>query len=145
MNLNNVRNCLDRRSQLDGDVYTWKSTVGKFAVTVVLWRINAETNCVRVAVSDCLTDLEVDQWTHSVRCTDNWRERLQEPVGKAMIRAQHRPICSSCTQPGGDLVPMLVRTSAKHKSQFFGCANYRKTDCRHTVSIDHAFEDTAEA
>jgi len=91
MDPNDLRNCLDRRFQLDGDAYTWRSTVGKFAVTVVPWRTNAETNCVRVAVSDCLTGLEVHQWTHSVRCTDNWRERLQELVGKAMIRAQHRP------------------------------------------------------
>ncbi|CAN5883364.1 hypothetical protein BH18ACI4_BH18ACI4_00830 [soil metagenome] len=140
MDPNDLRNCLDRRFQLDGDGYTWRSTVGKFTVTVAPWRTNAESNCVRVAVSDGLTDLEVDAWTHSVRCTDNWRERLQELVGKAMIRAQHRPICPNCSQLGGELVPMLVRTSIKHKSQFFGCANYRKTGCPHTVSIDLAFE-----
>jgi hypothetical protein len=135
-----LRNCLDRRFQFDGDCYVWRSTVGKFAVTVIPWRTNAESDCVRVAVTDCLTDLEVEEWTHSVRCTDNWRERLQELVGKAMIRAQHRPNCLSCSQPGRVLVPMLLRTSAKHQSQFFGCANYKKTDCRRTISIEHAFE-----
>src|SRR5438552_2968133 len=88
-----LRNCLDRRFQCDRDVYTWRSTVGKFTVSVAPFRTNAETTCVRVGVSDCLSDLEVEEWTHSVRCTDNWRERLQELVGKAMIRAQHRPIC----------------------------------------------------
>jgi len=141
MDINDLRNCLDRRFQLDGDVYTWRSTVGKFAVTVVPWRTNVETDCVRVVVSDCLTDLEIDEWTHSVRCTDNWRERLQELVGKAMIRAQHRPLCPACSSQGSESVPLLLRTSVRNKSQFFGCANYHKTDCRHTVSIDRAFEN----
>lgn len=141
MQLSDLRNCLDRRFQLDGDRYTWRSTVGKFIVDVVLWRTNAETDCVRVVVSDCLTDLEVDEWSHSVRCTDNWRERLQELVGKAMIRAQHRPSCAACSSQGPECVPMLVRTSARLKSQFFGCANYRKTKCRRTVSVNRAFED----
>jgi hypothetical protein len=141
MHIDDMRNCLDRRFQLDGDRYIWRSTVGQFAVTVVPWRTNAETDCVRVVVSDCLTDLEVDQWTHSVRCTDNWRERLQELVGKAMIRAQHRPTCSDCG-PGGEQMPMLVRTSSRYGTQFFGCANYLKRGCRHTLSIDRAFEDS---
>lgn len=145
MDLNDLRNCLDRRFQLDSDRYTWRSTVGKFAVTVVPWQTNAETNCVRVVVYDCLTDLEVAEWTRSVRCTDNWRERLQELVGKAMIRAQHRPICPDCSQEGGERVPLLVRTSARHKSQFFGCANYRKTECRRTVSVNRAFEGWTES
>ncbi|SRR5258705_2204541 len=74
-------------------------------------QMNAETNCVRVAVSDGITDLEVDDWTHSVRCTDNWRERLQELAGKAMIRAQHRPLCPACSSGGSERVPLLVRTS----------------------------------
>ncbi len=141
MHLNDLRNCLDRRFQLDDDRYTWRSTVGKFAVTVIPWQTNAETNCVRVVVSDCLTDLEVDQWSHSVRCTDNWRERLQELVGKAMIRAQHRPVCPDCSQVDGEQVPMLLRASSRHRTQFFGCANYMKMDCRHSVNIDRAFED----
>jgi hypothetical protein len=137
-------NCLDRRFQLDGDVYTWRSTVGKFAVTVAPLRTNAETNCVRVVVFDCLSDLEVEEWTHSVRCTDNWRERLQEFVGKAMIRAQHRPMCPDCSSAGSERVPMIIKTSARNKRQFFGCANYRKTDCHYTVSIGRAFECAAE-
>lgn len=140
MNLNDLRNCLDRRFQLDGDRFTWRSTVGKFAVTVVPWRTNAETNCVRVVVSDCLTDLEVDEWTHSVRCTDNWRERLQELVGKAMIRAQHRPFCPACSSCGTERIPLLVRTSVRNKSQFFGCANYRTSDCHYTVGVNRVFE-----
>ncbi len=127
MDLNDLRNCLDRRFQLAGDRYTWKSTVGRFAVTVIPWRTNADTNCVRVAVSDCLTDLEIDQWNHSVRCTDNWRERLQELVGKAMIRAQHRPFCPACSSQGTDRVHLLLRTSMRTKNQFYGCANYRTT------------------
>jgi hypothetical protein len=139
-----LRNCLDRRFQLDGDVYIWRSTVGRFAVTVAPLRTNAETNCVRVVVFDCLSDLEVEDWTHSVRCTDNWRERLQELVGKAMIRAQHRPFCRDCSPAGRERVPLMVKTSAKHKSQFFGCANYRSTDCRYTLSVDRAFEYVAE-
>jgi hypothetical protein len=119
MNLSDLRNCLDRRFQLDGDRYTWRSTVGKFAVTVVPWRTNAETNCVRVVVCDCLTDLEVEDWSHSVRCTDNWRERLQELVGKAMIRAQHRPFCPACTSQVPERVPLLVRTSVSTAGFFF--------------------------
>jgi hypothetical protein len=71
MHLNDLRNCLDRRFQLDDDRYTWTSTVGKFAVTVVPWQTSAQTDCVRVSVTDCITDLELDEWTHSVRCTDN--------------------------------------------------------------------------
>jgi len=39
---------------------------------------------------------------------------------------------------------MVVRTSWKHKSQFFGCANYRDTHCRHTVSIHRAFEGVSK-
>jgi len=134
-----VRNCLDRRFQLDGDRYIWRSTVGKFIVSVIPWRTNANTDCVRVVVYDCLTDLEVEEWSHSVRCTDNWRERLQELVGKAMIRAQHRPMCPDCNQSGAECVPLVVRASAKNRSQFFGCANYREKGCRQTLSIDHAF------
>jgi len=144
MHLNDLRNCLDRRFQLDGDRYAWISTVGKFAVTVLPWRTNTETDCVRVAVKDCITDLEVDEWTHSVRCTDNWRERLQELVGKAMIRAQHRPVCPNCSQADGEQVPMLVRTSARRRTQFFGCANYRTTDCHYTVSVECAFDIKAQ-
>jgi hypothetical protein len=140
MQPNDLRNCLDRRFQLDGDRYTWKSTVGKFAVTVVPWRTTAETNCVRVVVSDCLSDLEVAHWSHSVRCTDNWRERLQELVGKAMIRSQHRPFCPACGSQGTERVPLLIKTSVRNKSQFFGCANYRTTDCHYTVSVGRAFE-----
>jgi len=135
MKLHDLRNCLDRRFQQNGDGYIWKSRVGKFTVAVVPWQTIAETDCVRVAVTDCLTGVEVDAWTHSVRCSDNWRERLQELVGKAMIRAQHRLTCSKCSQPSGELVTMVVRTSQKHKRQFFGCANYRKTDCRHTLVL----------
>ncbi len=135
MNPEDLRTCLDRRFQLDGDGYIWRSTVGKFAVSVVPWRTSADTDCLRVTVFDCLTNLEIDEWTHSVRCTDNWRERLQELVGKAMIRAQHRPMCTNCTESEGEMVPMVVRTSAKHKSQFFGCINYRDTHCRHTARI----------
>jgi hypothetical protein len=142
MRVNDLRNCIDRRFQLNGDVYNWKSTVGKFAVTVVPWRTNADMDCARVVVSDCLTDLEVDEWTHSVRCTGNWRERLQELVGKAMIRAQHRPFCPACSAHGPERVPLLVRTSVRNKSQFFGCSNYRALDCHYTVSIDCAFECT---
>lgn len=137
-----LRNCLDRRFQFEVDRYVWRSTVGKFAVSVIPWQTSADTDCVRVAVYDCLSDLEVDEWSHSVRCSDNWRERLQELVGKAMIRAQHRPVCPNCTKPEA-LVPMLVRASAKHKSQFFGCANYHKADCRHVVSLNRAFEGSA--
>jgi hypothetical protein len=140
MHLNDLRNCLDRRFQLDGDKYTWTSTVGKFAVTVVPWQTNAQADCVRVGVNDCITDLEVDEWSHSVRCTDNWRERLQELVGKAMIRAQHRPFCPACSSQGTELVPLLVRASARNRSQFFGCANYWTTDCHYTANLDHALE-----
>ncbi len=140
MDLNDLRNCVDRRFQLDDDKYTWRSTVGKFAVMVVPWRTSAETNCVRVMVGDCLTDLNVDEWTRSVRCTDNWRERLQELVGKAMIRAQHRPSCPACSLQGTESVPLLVRASVRNKSQFFGCANYRKANCHYTLSIKRAFE-----
>jgi hypothetical protein len=121
-----VRNCLDRRFQLDGDRYVWKSTVGMFTVSVIPWRTSTETDCVRVVVYDCLTELEVEDWSHSVRCTNSWRARLQELIDKAMISAQHRPICHDCTQLGGDLVPMLVRTSTKHKGAVFGCANFRR-------------------
>jgi len=135
-----IRNCLDRRFLRDGDFYTWRSTVGKFAVTVVPFRTKAETNCVRVGVFDCLSNLEVEEWTHSIRCTDNWRERLQELVGKAMIRAQHRPICPACSSAGSERVSLLVRTSLRNKSQFFGCVNYRLTDCRYTLSVDCAFD-----
>jgi hypothetical protein len=135
-----LRNCLDRRFQLDGDGYVWRSTVGKFAVSVVSWRTSSETDCVRVVVYDCLTDLEVDDWTHSVRCTHNWRERLQELVGKAMIRAQHRPVCPTCACVGREEVPLLVRASLRNRSQFFGCANYRTADCRYTLSLECAFE-----
>jgi hypothetical protein len=139
MQIDDLRNCLDRRFQLDGDRYSWRSTVGKFAVTVVPWQTNAETNCVRVVVSDCLTDLEVEDWSHSVRCTENWRERLQELVGKAMIRSQHRPFCRGSSH-GIEQVPLLVKASARNKSQFFGCANYRSTNCNYTVDVARAFE-----
>ena len=135
-----LRNCLDRRFQLDGDRYVWRSTVGKFAVIVIPWRTSAESDCVRVVVYDCLTDVEVDEWSHSVRCRDNWRERLQELVGKAMIRAQHRPSCPNCTKPEDKRVPMVVRRSARNKSQFLGCANYRTAACRCTIDIVLAFE-----
>src|SRR5688500_20161419 len=90
----NLRNCLDRRFQFDGNCYLWKSTVGKFAVSVIPWRTSAYTDCVRVVVYDCISDVEVDGWRHSVRCTDNWRERLQESVGKARIRAPQRRVCA---------------------------------------------------
>jgi hypothetical protein len=135
-----VRNCLDRRFQIDGDRYVWKSTVGMFMVSVIPWRTSTETDCVRVVVYDCLTDLEVEDWSHSVRCTDNWRERLQELVGKAMIRAQHRPLCPSCNTQGSERVLLLVRTSVKNRTQFFGCANYHTSNCRLTWSISRAFE-----
>src|SRR4030095_9021151 len=130
-----LRNCLDRRFQFDGDRYVWRSTVGKFAVSVIPWRTSADSDCIRVAVYDCLSDLEVEGWSHSVRCTENWRERLQELVGKAMIRAQHRPVCIECNHPGGDVAPMLIRTSTRNKSQFFGCFNYRGSGCHHTLSV----------
>src|SRR5215510_6969469 len=103
-----MTNCLDRRFQVDGDRYVWKSTIGKFMVSVIPWRTTTETDCVRVVVYDCLTDLEVEEWSHSVRCTDNWRERLQELVGKAMIQAQHRPICPDCNHSEAR-VPLVVR------------------------------------
>ena len=86
-----VRNCLDRRFQLDRDHYVWKSTIGKFTANVIPWRTSTEADCVRVLGYDCLKDLEVQDWSHSVRCTDNWRERLQELVGKAMIRPKIDP------------------------------------------------------
>ena len=139
-----LRNCLDRRFQFDGDRYVWRSTVGKFAVSVNLWRTKTDTNCVRVAVYDCLSDLEVEEWTHSVRCIDNWRERLQELVGKSMIRAQHRPICPNCSQREKQIVPLLVRTALRTNCQFFGCSNYRSADCRYTLSIKGAFDGGTE-
>lgn len=139
-----LQNCLDRRFELDGDRYVWKSTVGKFMVSVIPWRMNNNTDCVRVAVYDCLTDVEVGGWSHSVRCSDNWRERLQESVGKAMIRAQHRPVCPDCSEAEGERIPMLVRTSSRNRSQFFGCTSYRKRGCRRTVSVDRAFELTED-
>jgi hypothetical protein len=136
-----VTNCLDRRFQRDGERYVWKSTVGKFMVSVIPWRTSTDTNCVRVVVYDCLTDLEVEAWSHSVRCTDSWRERLQELIGKAIIRAQHRPFCLSCSSHAAERVPMLVRTSVRTKSQFFGCANYYKTDCHYTLCVNRAFDE----
>lgn len=135
-----LRNCLDRRFQFDGERYVWRSTVGKFAVSVIPWRTSGDHDCIRVAVYDCLSDLEVEEWSHSVRCTENWRERLQELVGKAMIRAQHRPVCASCSSLGIERVPMLIKNSMKYKMQFFGCANYRATDCHYTTRVDRAFE-----
>lgn len=140
-----VTNCLDRRFQREGDRYVWKSTVGKFMVIVIPWRTNAETDCVRVVVYDCLTDLEVEEWSHSVRCTDNWRERLQELVGKAMIRAQHRPFCPACPSQGIERVHLLVKRSVRNKRQFFGCANYRITGCHFTLNIDRQFEYATES
>src|SRR4030095_13721050 len=113
--LMDLRNCLDRRFKFDGDRYVWRSTVGKFAVSVIPWRTSADTECVRVVVYDCLTGLEVDEWSHSVRCTDNWRERLQELVGKAMIRAQHRPVCPACSSHANESAPLVLRTSVRQE------------------------------
>jgi|GEM_PF-2911096 len=135
-----ITNCLDRRFLRDGDRYIWKSTVGKFMVTVIPFRTNSDTDCVRVVVYDCLTDLEVEDWSHWVRCTANWRERLQESVGKAMIRAQHRPSCPLCTPQQAHQLPLLIRTSVKNNSQFFGCSNYHALNCRYTISLGRAFE-----
>src|SRR5262245_37535582 len=120
-----VTNCLDRRFQVDSDRYVWKSTVGKFMVIVSPWRTNADTDCVRVVVYDCLTDREVDVGSHSVRCTANGRDRLQELVGKALIRPQHRPFCPICRLKLSEDASLLVRTSLRNKSQFFGCISYR--------------------
>jgi hypothetical protein len=60
-----------------------------------------------------------------------------------MIRAQHRPFCPTCSRSTNAIVPMLVRISLKNRSQFFGCVNYRTSDCRRTVSLTAAFDTHA--
>lgn len=138
-------NCLDRRFKRAGDGYRWASTIGEFEVAIAAARNEVgEVYGVEVSVFDLLAaGREVEWWRHMVRVTrGGWRERLQKQVGKALIRAPHRPLCAPCgDDKAGRRAPLVIRRSERTRRQFFGCVNFNtRPSCRYTLDVELAFD-----
>src|SRR5205823_5198397 len=76
-----------------GTGWAWKSERGGMTASV---KFGAEKNSLVIAVFDAETDEEIELWRSELRLTGQWKRRLRQFSGEALVLCQTRPRCPKC-------------------------------------------------
>lgn len=112
--------------------WAWKSERAGMTASV---KFGAEKNSLVIAVFDAETNEEIELWRSELRLTGQWKRRLRQFSGEALVLCQTRPRCPKCGEPA------TLRRRREGGAQFFGCTRYPK--CNGLLNIiDHDVEHT---
>lgn len=119
-----VKSCLPFLFNEDGEGWAWRSERANMTAVV---EQGGEKNTLVVKVVDDESGQEIGLWVTELRLTGQWRRRLRQSSGEALVLAQTRPQCPICK------APVKLRTRGADSRQFFGCSNF--PSCRGSLNI----------
>lgn len=115
-----------------GSGWAWHSEFPNLTASV---KFGEKKNSLIVAVSDDEAGEEIELWRTELHLTGQWKRRLRQLSGEALVLCQSRPRCPKCSA-----VVKLIRRN-EDRVQFFGCSNFRSSSCNGSLNIiDHDVE-----
>lgn len=113
--------------------WAWHAEHANMTASVIF---GAEKNSLIITVTDDDAGEEIELWRTELRLSGNWKRRLRQFSGEALVLCQSRPRCPKC----GALVVLVRRRDGS--VQFFGCTKFRSTPrCNGSLNIiDHDVE-----
>lgn len=95
-----------------------------------------EKNSLVISVLDTEAGEEIELWRSELRLTGQWKRRLRQLSGEALVLGQTRPRCPRCGKP------VRLRRCGEDRAQFYGCSQFPR--CQGSLSIvDHDVERPA--
>lgn len=97
---------------------------------------NVDRDIINISIFDDRNPDEsklIKKWSGDLRMTGDWKRRLRQAAGEAIVLAHQRPRCPNCRKP------LILRERRSDQHQFFGCEDY--PSCNGSISIiDHDVE-----